>query len=127
MTAPWTFEQAVARCSDASRRQHDAEDAYRQAARDFAKAEEAYRRSLAERIVIEHADGAAWTVAPDLARGNPIVAGLRRDRDIAEGVREALLQACWRRVADRKDSQRFAEGHGQVREPERMPVIGARA
>jgi hypothetical protein len=137
MMPPWTFDEAVTRCGEASRRQREAEDAYRQSTRDFAKADESYRRALAERIVFEHADGSAWTVAPDLARGDKEVARLRRERDIAEGVREALMQACWRRVADRKDAQRFSDyslrrdlmenGGGGVSEPEHMPIIGARA
>jgi hypothetical protein len=109
MSAPWTFDEAARRCTDASRRQEQAEHAYRDATIAFAHAEEAYRRALAETILRVHADGAAWTAAGDLARGDQRVAGLRRDRDIAEGVRDALMQACWRRVADRKDAQRFAD------------------
>lgn len=110
MTGPWTFEQAMAACQQASQRQRAAEDAMREASIRFAEAEEAYRKALALAIVRKHdADGVAWTVAPDLARGNDLVARLRRDRDIAEGVREASQQAAWRRAADRKDAQRFAD------------------
>jgi chlorite dismutase len=110
MTGPWTFEQAMAACQQASQRQRAAEDAMREASVTFAEAEEAYRKALAVAIVTKHdTDGVAWTVAPDLARGDPLVARLRRERDIAEGVREASQQAAWRRAADRKDAQRFAD------------------
>jgi hypothetical protein len=106
---PWTFDEARQACRDASRNQEAAEDSFQQAAVDAAKAEEAYRLALATEIVGQHDSGVAWTVAPDLARGNKTVAALRRDRDIATGVRDALDQACWRRNADRKDAQRFAD------------------
>jgi hypothetical protein len=97
-------------CRQASQQQRAAENAMREASVDFAKAEEAYRLALAKEIVRQHAeDGVAWTVAPDLARGNEKVARLRRERDIAEGVREASQQGAWRRAADRKDAQRFAD------------------
>lgn len=111
MTAgPWTFEQARDACYRASVAQRQAEELGRAAARDYAVAEEAYRVALAKEIVRQHAeDGVAWTVAPDLARGDSTVAALRRRRDIAEGVRDAAQQAAWRASADRKDAQRFAD------------------
>jgi hypothetical protein len=110
MSGPWTFDQAVSACQGASRRQADAEGAMREASRDYALAEEAFRIALAKEIVRQHHDEhVAWTVAPDLARGNPSVAALRRDRDIAEGVRDAMQQLAWRRSADRKDAQRYAD------------------
>lgn len=136
MSAPWDFAQARQACADASRAQRDAEDALKQAAHGAALAEEAYRKTLASAIVEAHAEGVAWSVAADVARGRPDVAKLRRERDIAEGVREALSQAAWRRAADRRDTGRLcewamrrdlAEGYGQVPEPGRLPEpIGAR-
>jgi hypothetical protein len=134
--APYTFAEARQAAENASRLQKAAEDFIRQAARESARAEERYRVALAEEIVEQHAAGVAWSSAPDLARGNKRVAELRRQRDIAEGVREAAMQAAWRRAADRKDTQRFidwsmrrelAEGYGQVPEPDEQPVIGRRA
>jgi DNA-binding transcriptional LysR family regulator len=131
---PYTFEQARNVAHQASSAQLAAETALKDAARDFAEKEERYRVALATEIVRQHAvEGVAWTVAPDLARGNKDVARLRRDRDIAEGVREAMQQACWRRAADRKDTQRFidwsmrrelAEGYGSAPEPEYHEPIG---
>jgi hypothetical protein len=109
MTGPWTIDQARAACREATRNQEAAEDNLLNASREFAEAEEAYRKAFALEIVKQHNEGAAWTVAPDLARGEPHVAKLRRERDIAEGVREALSQAAWRHTANRKDAQRFSD------------------
>ncbi len=109
MTAPWSFGEAVQRCSEASRRQQESEEELKHAYRHAALAEEEYRLALAKAILAKHHDGAAWTVAPDLARGDEKVAELRRERDTALGLREALSQAAWRRTADRKDAQRFAD------------------
>ncbi len=133
---PWTFAHAVQKCREASTMQALAEAALRDASVAAAEAEEAYRKALAECIVTKHAGGVAWTVAADVARGDERVARLRRERDIAEGVREALVQAAWRRAADRKDAQRFAdwsqrrelaEGFGDVPEPREMRTFGRRA
>lgn len=77
--------------------------------RTYAEAEERYRKELAVEIVKVHQDGIAWSTAPDIARGDPDVARLRMERDVAEGVKEAMVQAAWRRNADRKDAQRFAD------------------
>lgn len=133
---PYSFEQARDAAAKASRAQEAAETGLRESARDFAEKEERYRIALAKEIVRQHADdGVAWTVAPDLARGDVTVARLRRERDIAEGVREAMQQAAWRRAADRKDTQRFidwsarrevAEGYGNAPEPEFESPIGGR-
>lgn len=109
MSAPWTFDQAQAACREASALQLGAEKAMTEASKAAAEAEERYRIALAKQIVVEHESGVAWTVTPDLARGNAEVARLRRERDIAIGVQEATGQAAWRRTADRKDTQRFAE------------------
>jgi hypothetical protein len=132
VTAPYDFGQARDAAAAASRAQTPTKERHL----DFAEKEERYRVSLAKEIVRRHAeDGVAWTVAPDLARGTPEVARLRRDRDISEGVREAMQQAAWRRAADRKDTQRFvdwsarrelAEAYGTAPEPEFTSPIGGR-
>jgi hypothetical protein len=107
---PWTFGEARTACRDASQAQSNVERDLRQAFRDYAESEERYRKALAREIVRVHADDqVAWSVAADVARGEANVAKLRRERDIAEGVREAMQQAAWRRAADRKDAQRFAD------------------
>lgn len=107
--APWTFGEAILRCSEASKRQAESEEAQREGYRAAALREEEYRLALAKKIIEVHENGVAWTVAPDIARGDERVAEFRRERDIALGLREALTQAAWRRSADRKDAQRFAD------------------
>lgn len=135
---PYDFAQARHAAENASRNQKAAEDFIRDAAKDYAIAEEAYRVALAKQIVAEHHAGRAWTVCPDLARGNENVARLRRGRDIAEGVKDAAVQAAWRRAADRRDTERFidwsarreiAEGYRGTPESagDDMPVIGRKA
>jgi hypothetical protein len=106
---PYSFDEAREAATKASRAQIAAEDFIKDCARTYALAEEAYRIALAETIVRTHADGIAWTVCGDIARGDKNVARLRRERDIAEGVRDAAVQAAWRRSADRRDTDRFCE------------------
>lgn len=115
MSRPYDFQQARQVAAAASRAQEQAEQFIREASKTFALAEEAYRVRLAEMIVELHAQGMAWTVCQDVARGQKDVARLRRERDIAEGVREAAQQATWRRAADRRDTERFI-GWSQARE-----------
>lgn len=107
--APWTIGEARAACRNASIAQANVEDQLREAYKRFAAAEERYRTALAVEILRCHGDGIAWSTAPDIARGDPDVAKLRMERDIADGVKEATVQAAWRRNADRKDAQRFAD------------------
>lgn len=133
---PFDFAGAIAAARRASAAQEGAEKAMREASRAYAEAEERYRVALAKEIVRQHAeDKVAWTVAPDLARGQADVARLRRERDIAEGVRDAMQQMAWRRAADRKDTQMFcswsmrrdlAEGYGNAPEPTFESAIGGR-
>ncbi len=106
---PWEFGEARDVCRDASSAQHAAEEAMKDAAKDFAIAEEHYRKALATEIVSLHNDGLVWSVCGDVARGDDRVAELKRKRDIAEGVREAMTHAAWRRAADRRDAQRFSD------------------
>lgn len=109
-SAPYDFQQAREAAGRASAAQQAAEDFIREAAKDAAIKEEAYRVALAKEIVRQHAEESrAWTVCPDLARGDVTVARLRRERDIAEGVVEAAKQQAWRRSADRRDTERFID------------------
>jgi rubrerythrin len=129
MSGPWSFAEAREACRDASKAQQNVERDLVEAFRDYAEAERRYREALAKEIVRVHAeDGIAWSTAPDIARGNPTVARLRAERDISEGLKEAIVQAAWRRNADRKDAQRFsdwsqrrelAEFHGEDPDPPR--------
>jgi multidrug efflux pump subunit AcrA (membrane-fusion protein) len=122
MTQPYTFPEAVAAARRAAESQRAGEQAVRDAAEQAAEAERQYRRALAQQIVTVHAEGAAWTVAQDLARGDDKVADLRYARDVQAGVLEAAQQRAWRHSADRKDMVQFiewskrrdlSEGHGE--------------
>lgn len=106
---PYTFGEARDAAARASRAQEAAETFMRDASKDAALKEEAYRVTLAQEIVVAHNDGVAWTTCGDLARGDKNVAKLRRERDIAQGVRDAAVQAAWRRAADRRDTERFID------------------
>lgn len=131
---PWSFEQATANCRRAAVAQEQAEQTLQDAARDFAEKEEKYRVALAIEIVNCHGDGVAWSTAPDLARGDQQVARLRMERDVAQGVLEAMTHALWRHNANRRDAQRFADwsqrrelAEGLGPEPEPTETFGARA
>lgn len=136
---PWDFAQAMSNSNAIRAAQSQAEEFYKRCARDFANKEESYRVALAQEIVRQHdKDGVAWTVAPDLARGDKEVAKLRRERDIAEGMKDAAFQALYRLGADRRDLSRFidwsmrvdvavhATGREEESEPDTPEVIGAR-
>lgn len=101
--APYDFEAAVDARRRAARDQAHAEQGRADASRALAQAEHDYRLALARTILAVHADGAAWTVAQDLARGDKQVARLRYDRDVAKGVLDAAEQASYRHMADRRD------------------------
>ena len=111
---PFDFPQAVAAARRASEAQRAGEDAVRDAARGLAEAERLYRMAYAKQILMEHAEGAAWTVAQDLARGRQGVADLRYERDVAQGVLEAAQQRAWRHTADRKDMLEFIQWSRRV-------------
>lgn len=136
MTEPYDFATAVAATRRAAEAQKDAEQDRRDAAKDLAEKERAYRVALAREIVRQHSDeGAAWTVAQDVARGQRSVADLRYERDVAKGVLDAAEQRAWRHTADRRDMHEFiqwskarelAEGRGDVSEPREMQTFGRR-
>jgi len=120
--APYTFGEATVRSNALSAAQEAAEAETRRAYAQFAEAERAYRKALAEKIVRLRAEGVAATTVADVARGDAHVADLRYRRDVAEGVVEAAKQAGWRLQANRRDGHEFidwskrrelAEGAGQ--------------
>jgi hypothetical protein len=115
VTGPWDFDRAREAAHAATVSQRRQEDFIRDAYKDFALKEEAYRVALAKRITELHAEGIAWSATGDLARGDKHVARLKRERDIAEGVVEAAKQAGWRASKDRDDVQAFI-GWSQRRE-----------
>lgn len=132
---PYDFQQARSAEAAASRAQAAAEDFIRQAAKDAALAESAYRQRLAERIVELRAEGQAATLVKDLARGDKQVAELKVRSMIADGVRDAAVQAAWRASKDRDATAKFvewsmrrelAEGRGRVAGPDNPETYGAR-
>jgi hypothetical protein len=107
--SPYTFDEAHTAATRASQAHRVAEDNIRHAFREWGNAERAYRVALAQRITELHADGVAWTVTADLARGDRKVAQLRVARDIAAGVKEAAVQAGWRASKDREDTTQLIQ------------------
>ena len=105
--SPFDFTEARAAARKASEAQAYTENAMLEQAKKRAGAERDYRVALAKRIIKAHEEGIAWSVCSDIARGDADVARLRYERDVADGVAEALSQAGWRHAADRKDLQRL--------------------
>lgn len=130
---PFDFHQALQATRKAAEAQKQAENDRRVAAEEHAEAERQYRRALAQKIVELHAEGKAWTVVRDLARGDEKVGELRYRRDVAKGVLDAAEQRAWRHTADRRDMNEFIQWSrivaplGQTQEPARLdPPIGGR-
>ena len=131
--APYDFARARAAARDASRLQKTAEDFIREASKDHASKRRRTGSHSRTRSSNLRADGTAATLAKDLARGDKDVARRKRDSMIAEGVKDAAVQAAWRRANDRRDTERFiewsmrrelAEGYRPPDEP--VSVIGGR-
>jgi len=57
----------------------------------YAQAEHDYRVALAKKQTELRLDKVQATLIPDLAKGDSVVAGLKRDRDIAKGVKDACV------------------------------------
>lgn len=111
---PFDFTEARTSARKASEAQAATETHMLEAAKAKARAERAYRRALATHILKAHEEGIAWSVCGDIARGDEAVANLRYERDVAEGVCEALSQAGWRHAADRKDLTRLIDWSQRV-------------
>lgn len=127
---PFDFAQARDAINVAKAAQRAAQTAARnefiRAKTAYANAEQTYRIALAQEITRLKGDGVAWTTCGDLARGEKRVAHLRYLRDIADGVREAALQAMkevgFTHAADRRELEQLVEWSrrvdGQVPEPD---------
>lgn len=61
--------------------------------RTFAQAEHDYRVALSKRILEHRAEGMPVTIISDVCRGEPEIAKLRLERDIAETVYKSALEA----------------------------------
>lgn len=61
--------------------------------RTYAQAEHDYRVALSKRILEHRADGMPVTIISDVCRGEPDIARLRLERDIAETVYNSAREA----------------------------------
>jgi len=59
----------------------------------YAEAEQKYKVALAQQILIERDKGMPVTIISDLCRGNPQIAKLRFERDVAEVTYKAAQEA----------------------------------
>lgn len=59
----------------------------------YAQAEHDYRVALSKCILTHRADGMPVTIISDVCRGDPEIARLRLERDIAEAVYKSALEA----------------------------------
>jgi len=61
--------------------------------RTYAQAEHDYRIGLAEKILIERTNGLPVTIISDVCRGDKKIAKLKFERDVAETVYKAAMEA----------------------------------
>jgi hypothetical protein len=59
----------------------------------YADAERIYREALAKQILIERDKGVPVTIISDICRGNPEIARLRFNKDVAETSYKAAMEA----------------------------------
>lgn len=108
-TRPYDFEGAKRAVARASRDQLAAAQDGADAAQDAAEKERRYREALSAEIVRQHAEGVAWSVASDVARGVPEVARLRYERDVAQGVLKACEERSWTASANRRQLDKLVD------------------
>ncbi len=104
---PYSFGEARAAIERASIAQKHAEQAIRDAYREYGAAERAYRMLLAQEILKLRAEGQSITIAQDIAKGERKVADLRFKRDVAMGVLEASKSSVFRMTADRRELEQL--------------------
>lgn len=61
--------------------------------KEYAKAEHDYRVALRKQILLERENGVSVTIVGDIARGHSDIALLKMQRDIAETVYKAAMEA----------------------------------
>jgi len=108
VSQPMDFAACVREHRMASEAQHNAERFLVEQATAVAGCERDYREALAKMILEKKRDNPA-TLAKDLARGDPVIAGLEFKRIVAEGMREAAQQSIWRHTASRRDLEQFID------------------
>lgn len=123
---PFDFTEARDAINSAKSAQTNAEQAVRDAFREYGAARRAYQLAFAEAIITARVEHPA-TIALDLARGDAKVADLRFKKDVAEGVMEAAKSAIWRHTADRKDLARLVDWSRRVAPDGQEDEPGVRA
>lgn len=111
---PLDITEARHKVAEMSRQQAAQEQLRANAAKSLAEAERQYRMARAKAIVSQHAEGVAWTVCDDLARGDQRVADLRYERDVAKGLLDACADAAYRYAADRRALEEIIRWSAQV-------------
>lgn len=109
MSGPWEFETAEAKHRSASEASKHTAQFVKSSYRDWAQKETAYREALAKKITELRDTGTSITLAKDLARGDKIVAKLKMEAMIAEGVVEAAKQSAFAAQADRRAVEGLAD------------------
>lgn len=61
--------------------------------RTYAQAEQDYRIALSKKILAQRAEGTPVTILSDVCRGDPEIAKLKLERDIAETVYKSAMEA----------------------------------
>lgn len=61
---------------------------------EYAQKEHDYRVALAQKMLVERDKGTPVTILSDICRGTPEIAHKKLDRDIAESMYKAALEAC---------------------------------
>lgn len=65
----------------------------REAGADKANTEALYRQELAKEILNRRAEGMPVTIISDVCRGQPRIAKLKTDRDIADSTYQAIIES----------------------------------
>lgn len=113
--APYDFDGAKAAIEAATIEQERLEERIREVYREAAEADERFRVALA-RTMLELRDSGvtSWSACETLARGKAENAQLRREKEVAEGLKEAVSQAAFRVSADRRDLSKLIDWSSRV-------------
>lgn len=101
---PWDFREAIAARDAAELEQRRIEGEIHEAYKNHARAQRVYAVALARHMLELKQAGMAITACEVVAKGDPRIAKLREERDIAEGLKETAKHAAWRANADRRDT-----------------------
>lgn len=115
MSGPFDFDEAKDAMMEASRVQAELEERLPAVYDQASVSNGAYRMEMARKTMEAHDNGvSSWSAAIEVARGDPEVEKLRRQRDLDEGVKEAVSQQAFRMAADRRDLSRLIDWSARV-------------